>query len=60
MVARLFKEWEHHKMEGILTYRDRSYPSTITGTLSPPHHTTWMKAMDDSLDAFMGKDDAAE
>jgi trimethylamine monooxygenase len=59
-VAELFKEWEHHKMEGILTYRDRSYPSVITGTLSPPHHTTWMKAMDDSLEAFMAKSDAAE
>ena len=60
MVARLFKEWEHHKVEGILTYRDRSYPSTITGTVSPAHHTTWMKAMDDSLAAFMGVRDAAE
>ncbi len=59
-VAALFKEWEHHKMEGILTYRDRSYPSTITGTLSPAHHTTWMKAMDDSLEAFMGLPQAAE
>jgi len=54
-VAELFKEWEHHKMEGILTYRDRSYRSTITGTMSPPHHTTWMEAMDDSLEAFMGQ-----
>ncbi|GAA0277785.1 hypothetical protein LNAOJCKE_5075 [Methylorubrum aminovorans] len=59
-VAVLFKEWEHHKMEGILTYRDRSYRSTITGTLSPPHHTTWMRAMDDSLEAFMGLPQAAE
>jgi trimethylamine monooxygenase len=59
-VARLFKEWEHHKVEGILTYRDRSYPSTITGTVSPAHHTTWIKAMDDSLQAFMGVQNAAE
>jgi trimethylamine monooxygenase len=53
MVARLFKEWEHHKMEGILTYRDRSYPSTLTGTVAPPHHTRWMEALDDSLEAFL-------
>ncbi len=53
MCAKLFKEWEHHKVEGILTYRDRSYPSTLTGTVAPPHHTTWMKAMDDSLEAFL-------
>ena len=53
MCAKLFKEWEHHKVEGILTYRDRSYPSTLTGTMAPPHHTTWMHAMDDSLEAFL-------
>ena len=53
MVAKLFKEWEHHKVEGILTYRDRSYPSTLTGTVAPQHHTTWMKAMDDSLETFL-------
>ena len=51
--AKLFKEWEHHKVEGILTYRDRSYPSTLTGTMAPKHHTPWMKALDDSLEAFL-------
>jgi trimethylamine monooxygenase len=59
-VARLFKEWEHHKMEGILTYRDRSYPSTITGTVAPVHHTRWMEALDDSLEAFLDVRVAAE
>ena len=53
MCAKLFKEWEHHKVEGILTYRDKSYPSTLTGTVAPTHHTTWMHAMDDSLEAFL-------
>jgi trimethylamine monooxygenase len=53
MVARLFKEWEHHKEEGILTYRDRAYASPITGATAPPHHTTWIKAMDDSMAAFL-------
>ncbi len=53
MVAKLFKEWEHHKEEGILTYRDRSYPSTLTGTMAPAHHTKWMEALDDSLEAFL-------
>ena len=52
-VAELFKEWEHHKFEGILTYRDRAYPSTITGNMAPVHHTKWMQAMDDSLEAFL-------
>jgi len=52
-VAELFKEWEHHKVEGILTYRDRAYPSVITGTMSPTHHTKWIEALDDSLETFL-------
>ena len=52
-VARIFKEWEHHKSEGILTYRDRSYVSTLTGTMAPAHHTPWMTALDDSMAAFL-------
>jgi trimethylamine monooxygenase len=59
-VAVLFKEWEHHKMESILGYRNRSYPSVITGNLSPPHHTAWMDAADDSLEAFLAIQAAAE
>ncbi len=52
-IAALFKEWEHHKVEGILTYRNRSYPSVLTGTMAPAHHTPWMQALDDSLEAFL-------
>lgn len=53
MVARLFKEWEHHKSENILTYRDQSYPSTLTGNMAPKHHTPWMQALDDSMETFL-------
>jgi trimethylamine monooxygenase len=53
MCARLFKEWEHHKSEGILTYRNRAYPSTLTGNMAPVHHTPWMQALDDSMEAFL-------
>jgi trimethylamine monooxygenase len=52
-MAELFKQWEQHKGEGIVTYRDRSYPSTLTGTMAPAHHTKWMQALDDSLEAFL-------
>ncbi len=53
-MAELFKEWKHDKQEDILGYRNKSYRSTLTGTLAPPHHTPWMEAMDDSLEAFLG------
>lgn len=59
-VAELFKEWEHHKVEGILTYRNRSYPSVLTGNMAPAHHTPWMEALDDSLEAFLAVKQAAE
>ena len=49
----LFKEWKHDKQNDILGYRDKSYRSTMTGTLAPAHHTPWMQAMDDSLEAFL-------
>ncbi len=59
-VAATFKEWEHHKAAGILTYRNRSYVSAITGRTAPVHHTPWMQAMDDSLEAFLQVPHAAE
>ena len=54
-VARMFKDWEHHKVENILTYRDQAYRSTLTGTVAPVHHTPWMKALDDSMEAFLNQ-----
>jgi trimethylamine monooxygenase len=54
-VAELFKEWQRDKKADILGYRNKSYRSTLTGTLSPAHHTPWMEAMDDSLEAFMSE-----
>lgn len=53
-IAELFKEWEHHKVEDIMGFRNRSYPSTLTGNMAPVHHTPWLQAMDDSLEAFLG------
>jgi trimethylamine monooxygenase len=58
-VGELFKEWELHKKASILGYRDHGYPSTLTGTLAPKHHTRWMDAMDDSLRAFLNVPTAA-
>jgi trimethylamine monooxygenase len=53
MVADLFKHWEHHKEEDILTYRNKSHKSPCTGTEGPVHHTPWIEAMDDSMEAFL-------
>jgi trimethylamine monooxygenase len=52
-VAELFKEWLRDKEADILGYRNKSYRSTLTGTQAPPHHTPWMEAMDDSMEAFL-------
>ena len=51
--AQQFHDWEHHKHEDILTYRDRSHTSKFTGTQSPIHHSTFMKALDDSMATFL-------
>ena len=53
LAAELFKHWEHHKEEDILTYRNKSHRSPCTGTEAPIHHTVWIEAMDDSMDAFL-------
>jgi trimethylamine monooxygenase len=53
-VKEIFYEWEHHKDVDVLSYRDQSFASKFTGTKSPIHHTTFMKALDDSLQTFMG------
>ena len=48
-----FKNWEHDKIEDIMTYRNRSFSSPVTGTAGPLHHTSWEEAMDDSMETFM-------
>lgn len=53
MARKHFYEWEHHKEESILQYRDKSFESPCTGTKAPVHHTTWLEAMDDSMATFL-------
>ncbi len=52
-VAVLFKKWMHDKEENILGYRDNIHTSVITGTTASPHHTPWLDAMDDSIEAYL-------
>jgi trimethylamine monooxygenase len=49
-----FRRWEHDKVEDILTYRDKSFSSAVTGVASPVHHTPWWEAFDDTMTTFMG------
>ena len=49
-----FREWEHHKEENILTYRDKCFRSPCTGNMAPFHREAWLQAMDDSLENYVG------
>ena len=53
LIRKHFKEWEHHKVEDILTYRNKSFSSPVTGSVAPIHHTPWASAMDDSMKDFL-------
>lgn len=44
-----FKEWTGYKKKGVMTFRDNSFRSVITGTMAPVHHTPCKDALDDSL-----------
>lgn len=52
-VNKTFMTWEHDKAADIMGYRNKSYRSLMTGNMQPIHHTPWLEAMDDSLEAFM-------
>ena len=48
-----FMEWEHHKHDDIMTFRNNAYKSLMTGTQAPMHHTEWKEAMDDSMESYL-------
>ena len=48
-----FKQWKGHKKQNIMTFRDNSYKSVITGTMAPVHHTPWKDAMDDTIESYL-------
>ena len=49
-----FMDWEHDKAADIMGYRNKGYRSLMTGTMAPVHHTKWLEAMDDSMEAYLG------
>ena len=52
-VVQVFMEWEHHKHENIMTFRDHAHTSVMTGTTAPVHHTPWLTAFDDSIASYV-------
>ncbi|MCB5162828.1 NAD(P)-binding domain-containing protein [Marinomonas algarum] len=52
-VNKTFLEWKNHKKQDIMNFRNYSYRSLMTGTMSPPHHTPWIDALDDSLESYL-------
>jgi len=52
-VNKTFFEWEHHKEEDIMGFRNNAYRSLMTGNMSPTHHTPWIEAMDDSMESYL-------
>lgn len=54
-VSDMFKEWLLHKEENILTYRNKSFQSVVTGTKAPTHHTDWMEELDDTKERYLSK-----
>jgi len=48
-----FFQWKKHKAKDIMTFRNNSYRSVITGTMAPAHHTPWKDALDDSMESYL-------
>ena len=55
-VNKTFMEWEHHKHEDIMGFRNNAYRSLMTGNMSPKHHTPWVEAMDDTMESYLQTD----
>jgi trimethylamine monooxygenase len=52
-VNQMFKDWKGHKKADIMGYRNLGFPSTLTGTMAPAHHTPWLDALDDSMATYL-------
>ncbi|MEM7074287.1 MAG: NAD(P)/FAD-dependent oxidoreductase [Pseudomonadota bacterium] len=48
-----FFEWKKHKKKNIMEFRNHGYVSPMTGQKAPPHHTSWVDALDDSLETYL-------
>ncbi|KAG6555409.1 hypothetical protein Mapa_002636 [Marchantia paleacea] len=48
-----FRDWEHHKTEDIMAYRDHEFRSVVTGTMAKQFPTSWLQAFEDSLESYL-------
>ena len=48
-----FFKGKRYKKEDILAYRDKCFRSVMTGSMARVHHTPWVDAKDDSLQAYL-------
>merc|ERR1712217_225931 len=57
-IKKVFYEWEEHKQQGIMGFRDNSYKSVMTGKVSPPlldpngNKLAWKDALYDTCENF--------
>jgi len=51
--AELLHRWKNDRHTNILTYRDQSYTSVMTGDVAPLPKTPWHKNMDDTIEGFI-------
>ena len=58
-LLQLCHRWEHNKHESILTFRDKTHTSLMTGSKAPPHHTPWLTAFDDTAESYVAKNKEA-
>jgi len=59
-VGDMFKQWLQDKEDDILTYRDKTFRSVVTGTMASEHHTEWMDELDDSLERYLMEEGESE
>jgi trimethylamine monooxygenase len=59
LVERHFNEWERHKEESIVGYRDRAFASAVDGTVACAPKTSWARQQDHTLAAFLADDGGA-
>ncbi|NLA89286.1 MAG: NAD(P)/FAD-dependent oxidoreductase, partial [Alcaligenaceae bacterium] len=51
--AELFKKWLKDKQADIMGFRNKTYQSTVTGTMAAKLPRPWLDIKDDTLEGFM-------